>query len=266
MASSAMLLRQWQRKSEPFQQEHPEQMWRDCELRSCGSMRQSRSCVVSGVRAEVSLASGSAARQHERPPELRVKDGGSPILPIVWPLSWIALFLFWWLLANVQCRPTWAPPEPLPVQKCRGRLQIPQTPTQRFLLSHLLHHLGCHLWCSLTNHLDGVRPRRPVGSWCTSLSGLETQPAQTHGERRQLLPFWFCVTGNSVEEGFRCLPNAHHDGQNPSTCPLSMSSNAPAEAGTVDGTSPELAATPAINRGPPRDHTLPHVSRETHGI
>ena len=91
-------------------------------------MRQSRSCVVSGVRAEVSLASGSSARQHKRPPELRVKDGGSPILPTVWPLAWIALFLFWWSLAIVQCRPTWAPPEPLPVQKCRGRLQIPQTP------------------------------------------------------------------------------------------------------------------------------------------
>ena len=70
MASSAMLLRQWQRKSEPFQQEHPEQMWRDCELRSCGSMRQSRSCVASGVRADVNLVSGNAARQHERPPEL----------------------------------------------------------------------------------------------------------------------------------------------------------------------------------------------------
>ena len=135
-----------------------------------------------------------------RPPELRVKDGGSPILPTVWPLAWITRFLFWWSLAIVQCRPTGAPPEPLPVHECRGRLQIPQTPTQRFLLSHFLYHLGYHLWCSLTNHLDGVRPRRPVGSWRTSL-----QPAQTHGERRQLLRFWFCVTGNSAEEDFRCL-------------------------------------------------------------
>ena len=125
MARSAMLLRQGQRKSEPLQQEHPEQMERDCELRSCGFMRQSRSCVASGVRAEVSLASGSAARQHGRPPELRVKDGGSPILPTVRALAWITRFLLWWLLAILQCRPTWAPPEPLPVQECRGRLQIP---------------------------------------------------------------------------------------------------------------------------------------------
>ena len=153
MASSTMLLRQGQRKSAPLQQEHPEQMGRDSELKSCGSTRQSSSCVASGVRAEVSLASGSAARQDERPPELRVKDGGSPILPIVWPLAWITRFLFWWSLAVVQCRPTWAPPEPLPVQECRGRLQISQTPTQRFLLSHFLDRLRSHLWCSLTNHL-----------------------------------------------------------------------------------------------------------------
>ena len=27
------------------------------------------------------------------------------------------------------------------------------------LLTHLPHYPDCHLWCSLTNHLEGVRPR-----------------------------------------------------------------------------------------------------------
>ena len=36
---SALFLRQGQRESEPLQKEHPEQMWRDFEFRSCGSKR-----------------------------------------------------------------------------------------------------------------------------------------------------------------------------------------------------------------------------------
>ena len=58
------------------------------------------------------------------------------------------------------------------------------------------------------------------------------------------------------------------------TYPLSIASDAPAEAGTVDGTSPghqqfaivgDLGWTPRPIE-PPGDHTLPHVSSETHGI
>ena len=53
---------------------------------------------------------------------------GSPILPTVWPLAWITCFLFWCLMASVQGNQTCSPPEPLLVQECRGRLQLPQAP------------------------------------------------------------------------------------------------------------------------------------------
>ena len=73
---------------------------------------------------------------------MRVEDGRCPILPIVWPLAWVASSEIWWSLAFVQRLPTGSPPKPYPVQQTGRLLDFSDASVAWPWFLQLAHHVG----------------------------------------------------------------------------------------------------------------------------
>ena len=194
MARIAFLLREGQRESQPFQQEHFEQVRRNVKFRNCGGIRQGRPCVAARVRAEVSLASGRTAWTF-------------------WSQRWrksytanrVAVSLDHVLLDSVVVCHRAKLPKLVATRTLAGPIALGPLATlpQRFLLSQLLHYVDCDFWCGDESH-GGRQPATLSKHLAFRSAERRPNPPRRNGKENNSFVSGFKSSGGVVEEALLC--------------------------------------------------------------